>query len=296
MTTHPSIDLNTSIDLNFCVPGQKVRLRSGGIADYLGLIENNISLVYLHQLSSGKYVSNGCYWSDQRTDELDVVEILPLKSTMTIETGIDLSTCVPGQKVKLRDETIATYYGIIDENEIFPHAVNGYSYTKRGTFWNEDGRTSPKDIVEILPIEEEPAKPTPLKPPMNIDLNTCIPGQKVKLRNGDIVEYIESTPVGNADTYAHSVDGYAYMNDGSYWKDRRESELDVVEILPLEYDYKISEKEEEPAKPTPGLTHSIIDQIDVANPDHVSIIPHEHGVTISIKKGLTIISWRHDNH
>jgi hypothetical protein len=206
MTTHPSIDLDTSIDLNFCVPGQKVRLRSGGIADYLGLIENNISLVYLHQLSSGKYVSNGCYWSDQRTDELDVVEILPLKSTMTIETGIDLSTCVRGQKVKLRDGTIATYDGVIDENEIYIHAVGGHSYTKRGTFWMEDGHTSPKDVVEILPIEEEPAKPTP------------------------------------------------------------------------------------------GLTHSIIDQIDVANPDHVSIIPHEHGVTISIKKGLTTISWRHDNH
>jgi hypothetical protein len=355
MTTHPSIDLNTGIDLNFCVPGQKVRLRSGGIADYLGLIENNISLVYLHQLTSGKYVSNGCYWSDQRTDELDVVEILPLKSTMTIETGIDLSACARGQKVKLRDETIATYEGTIDENEIFTHAVDGHSYTRRGTFWNAASRTSPKDVVEILPMEStsgidlntcvpgqklerrdgicveyvrksndstsdyphvaggetytddgyfrfskiedewDIVKILPLKSPMNIDLSTCVPGQKVKLRKGHIVEYTGSTPVGNVDTYAHSVDGYAYMNDGSYWKDRRESDLDVVEILPLEYDYKISEKEEEPTKPTPELTHSITDQIDVANPDHVSIIPHEHGVTISIKKGLTTISWRHYN-
>jgi hypothetical protein len=54
--------------------------------------------------------------------------------------------------------------------------------------------------------------------------------------------------------------------------------------------------EEELVKPTPELTHSITNQIDVANPDHVSIIPHEHGVTISIKKGLTDISWRHYNH
>jgi hypothetical protein len=124
---------------------------------------------------------------------------------MTTQPNIDLNTCVRGQKVKLRDGAIATYDGVIDENVIYIHAVNGYSYTRRGTFWMEDDRISTKDVVEILPIEEEPAKPTP------------------------------------------------------------------------------------------ELTHSITDQIDVTNPDHVSIIPHEHGVIISIKKGLTTISWRHYN-
>ena len=125
---------------------------------------------------------------------------------MTTQSNIDLNTCVRGQKVKLRDETIATYNGVIDENEIYTHAVDNYSYTRRGNFWMEDDRTSPKDVVEILLMVEEPTKPTP------------------------------------------------------------------------------------------ELTHSITDQIDVVNPDHVSIIPHEHGVTICIKKGLTTISWRHYNH
>ena len=124
---------------------------------------------------------------------------------MTTQSNIDLNTCVRGQKVRLRNGKIATYNGVIDENEIYRHSVDDYSYTRRGTFWYENDRTSPKDVVEILSIEEEPAKPTP------------------------------------------------------------------------------------------ELTHSIIDQIDVANPDHVSIIPHEHGVTICIKKGLTDISWRHYN-
>jgi hypothetical protein len=124
---------------------------------------------------------------------------------MTTQFNIDLTTCVRGQKVKLRDETIATYEGVIDENEIYTHAVNGYSYTERGSFWMDDDRTSPKDVVEILPIEEESAKPTP------------------------------------------------------------------------------------------ELTHSITDQIDVVNPDHVSIIPHADGVTVCIKKGITTISWRHYN-
>ena len=124
---------------------------------------------------------------------------------MTTNNTIDLRTCVPGQKVKLRDKTIGIYNGLIDENKLYTHAVDGYSYISNGNFW-ENGRTSTKDVVEILPMEDKPVK----------------------------------TP--------------------------------------------------------PELTHSITDQIDVTSPDHVSIIPHEHGVTICIKKGLTTISWRHYSH
>jgi len=197
---------------------------------------------------------------------------------MTTQSNIDLDTCVRGQKVKLRDGTVATYDGVIDENEIYTRAVNGYSYTRRGTFWMEDDRTSTKDVVEILPLES----------PMNIDLNTCVPGQNVKLRCGKIVEYIEPIKDGRETAYEHVIDFCSYMNDGCYWEDRRTSDMDVIKILPLE--------EEESVETTPELTHSITDQIDVTNPDHVSIIPHEHGVTICIKKGLTTISWRHYNH
>ena len=124
---------------------------------------------------------------------------------MTTQSNIDLNTCVKGQQVKLRDGTIATYDGVIDENRIYIHQIGDYNYTKRGTYWEQPDRTSPKDVVEILPIEEEPAKPIP------------------------------------------------------------------------------------------ELTHSITDQIDVTNPDHVSIIPHDNGVIVSIKKGNTIINWKQSN-
>jgi len=120
-----------------------------------------------------------------------------------------------------------------------------------------------------------------------IDLNTCVPGQNVKLRYGKIVEYIEPIKDGRDTPYEHLVDFCQYMNDGCYWEDRRTSDMDVIKILPLE--------EEESVETTSELTHSITDQIDVVNPDHVSIIPHDHGVTICIKKGLTTISWRHYN-
>jgi hypothetical protein len=206
MTTQSNIDLNT------CVPGQKVRLRYGFIAEYVKPMKKGICGDYKHlvkdayqlntELNTESYTDDGCFWSDKRKSELDIVEILPLESDM----DIDLNTCVPGQKVKLRDGTIATYEGIVDGNRRYIHSVGYHSYTNRGTYWDKPNDTNTKDVVEILPIEEE-----------------------------------EST------------------------------------------------------KATPELTHSITDQIDVTNPDHVSIIPHEHGVTISIKKGLTTISWRHCN-
>ena len=125
---------------------------------------------------------------------------------MTIETCIDLNSCVPGQQVRFRDGTIGIYNGLIDGNTLYTHKVDDYCYVSNGRFWDESMRTSTKDVVEILPMEDKPVK--------------------------------TSTE----------------------------------------------------------LTHSIIDQIDVTSPDYVSIIPHEHGVTISIKKGLTTISWRHRNH
>lgn len=118
-----------------------------------------------------------------------------------------------------------------------------------------------------------------------INLNICVQGQQVKLRDRKIVTY--NGLIDNNEIYAHNVNGYSYVSNGRFWADNRESELDVVEILPIE---------EEPAKTPPKVTHSITDQIDVTNPDHVSIIPHKNGVTISIKKGLTTISWRHSNH
>ena len=70
---------------------------------------------------------------------------------------IDLNTCKPGQRVQLRDGKTYVYEGVIDQNLIYPHAVDGYSYTSDGCFWDDD-RVSSKDIVKIFPMEEEPVK------------------------------------------------------------------------------------------------------------------------------------------
>jgi len=113
---------------------------------------------------------------------------------MTIQSGINLDCCVPGQKVKLRDGKIGIYNGLIDQNEIYTHAVDDYSYTSNGRFWEEPHRLSKKDVVEILPLES-------------------------------------------------------------------------------------------------SQSQILTEQIDIVNPDHVTIVPGEQSVVITIKKGKSTITW-----
>jgi len=67
---------------------------------------------------------------------------------------------------------------------------------------------------------------------MSIDLSTCQVGQKVYLRNGEIVEY-EQWDEDN-DVFAHLIDSRWYKNNGFYYSDERKSAYNVAAILPLE--------------------------------------------------------------
>jgi hypothetical protein len=69
---------------------------------------------------------------------------------------------------------------------------------------------------------------------MTVDLNTCVPGQKVRTSGGNIVIYQKKDP-GNS-WYPHVVNSSIYADDGScyYYSEEVKSFLDIVEILPLE--------------------------------------------------------------
>jgi hypothetical protein len=108
----------------------------------------------------------------------------------------------------------------------------------------------------------------------NIDLNTCVPGQKVKFRSGKIGIY--DGVIYGTEIYTHSVDGYSYTVDGKFWMEvKRSSSHDIVEILPLES----------------SQLQILTEQIDIANPDHVTIVPGKQGIVITIKKGKSTITW-----
>jgi hypothetical protein len=65
---------------------------------------------------------------------------------------------------------------------------------------------------------------------MTVDLNTCVPGQLVELRNGNIVKYVNKYP---HKTYPHKAGGCTYTDNGYYYASREEDEDDVVKIFPL---------------------------------------------------------------
>lgn len=259
--------INNKIDLNTCVPGQKLELRNGNIVEYE--YKRKCGSLYGHKVNGEEYTDDGLYLID-REDSWDVVKILPLKE---IEPTIDLRTCKQGQKIKLRNGIVVKYKKASDLID-YPHLLNNDKfYTDKGCYYRSK-TVSPHDVMEILPMQCKPVT----------DLRTCVPGQKLRLRCGSIATYKRTT---DSAEYPHQVySGGTYTDEGYYWIDKTRSDNDVMEILPME---------EEPAKTPTELTHSITDQIDVTSPDHVSIIPNENGITISIKKGKTTINWRHSN-
>ena len=68
---------------------------------------------------------------------------------------------------------------------------------------------------------------------MTVDLNTCIPGQLVELRNGLIVRYGYRSRDEGA-RYSHIVGDFTYTDGGNYYACREEDDNDVVRILQLD--------------------------------------------------------------
>jgi len=71
---------------------------------------------------------------------------------------------------------------------------------------------------------------------MTVDLNTCIEGQKLWLRNGQVISYAKRICCADGSYYhaaLHNGRVLTYTNKGSYLSDGKEDIRDVIEILPL---------------------------------------------------------------
>jgi len=86
---------------------------------------------------------------------------------------------------------------------------------------------------------------------MTVDLNTCIEGQKLWLRNGQVISYSKRIYCADGGHYhAALYNGrvLTYTDEGSYCFDGKEDIRDVIEILPLET-----------TEPPKAASHSIVD-------------------------------------
>lgn len=88
-----------------------------------------------------------------------------------------------------------------------------------------------------------------MNPPNPIDLNTCKSGQKLRTKHGTILTYVGKMPVGSH--YPHEI---KYPNGSSgtrcddgfvFYKNRLDSDEDIVEIIPMDsIKYKIYTQEQ----------------------------------------------------
>jgi hypothetical protein len=147
---------------------------------------------------------------------------------------IDLSTCVPGQKVRFANGNT----GIISEvhrrsgtTELRSVKVGDsrwWWYTLNGSEYHHEFPDPNWQIVKILPIE------TPEEPSM-IDLSTCVPGQKVEYRNGTTGEYygLNRDAIYSFITKPETYKYIRHKQDGRY-PNAVEHSFDVVKIYPRE--------------------------------------------------------------
>lgn len=102
---------------------------------------------------------------------------------------VNLSTCVKGQKLRLRNGTVVTY--VRNDGGVYPYAAKTesescFSYTKEGRY-DADGTIDDLDVVEILPLETADSS-KPDKHPSIVWRESCpwITDRKPNKEDGDI--------------------------------------------------------------------------------------------------------------
>jgi hypothetical protein len=149
---------------------------------------------------------------------------------------IDLSTCVPGQKVRFANGNT----GIISEvhrrsgtTELRSVKVGDsrwWWYTLKGSEYHHEFPDPNWQIVKILPIE------TPEETPM-IDLSTCFPGQKVEYRNGTMGAYVGLNRNAVYSFYTKTNNTYIFIThkkNGHHSDFPDGHDYDIIKIYPRE--------------------------------------------------------------
>ena len=197
---------------------------------------------------------------------------------------IDLSTCVSGQKVRFANGKTGE---VLAGTEWSRHRIRA---DNNGWWWcTSDGipcnhTWSPGwEIVEILPLEVPEEKPM-------IDLFPCIPGQKVKYRNGaigtyagfgseDFGQFLTKTIYNNPQSHTRS----GLISTGGYHP------YDVVEILPLEIEQPMTTPQEMDYKRAYIEIANIISvafpECEVCTVDMATLLIHENR-TLRMALGL----------
>ena len=165
------------IDLCLCVPGQIVKYRNDAFGTYAGSDNNGDTYQFHTRTKYGNLQSHTRFgWISKSgvRHPYDVVEILPLE-TPEEKPLIDLSTCVPDQKVRFANGKTGevggstTQFGLSKMRTIQANDFGWCWYTLDGKDTDELGPEW--EIVEILPLEIPEEEP--MTTPQEMDYKTA---------------------------------------------------------------------------------------------------------------------------
>lgn len=137
--------------------------------------------------------------------------------------NINLDDCKYGDKLRTRHGDIVTYEGKLCPTSAWSHHIlkdgKTFAVTNEGSVFTEEIK-HPQDIVKVLGP---------------VDLSTCKPGDKLRLRNGEIATFLaEAYPTSYPYPYRVARENGppdVYARNGKLWIGTPDSPLDVVEII-----------------------------------------------------------------
>jgi hypothetical protein len=165
------------IDLSTCIPGQQVKYLCGEYGEYIGPTDGDFPQ-FRTKKDSGmtfRHTQSGSVPTGGYSYPYDVVKIFPLEPPEE-QPVIDLSTCVPGQKVRFQNGQIGfvttsrRQSGNTEMRSVNTGLLDWSWYTLDGIQCK--ALPGPEwRIVEILPLEtpEEPPMPEPTPTPQEMD-------------------------------------------------------------------------------------------------------------------------------
>lgn len=212
----------STLDLTLVEPGTVFRCRDGTRVRFTNRVIGSeqhgkfrFEIVGVTHHASGAPMEvfrfqNGAFSTDISGRDVVAVDDSP--------TDVDLSKCVPGQLVRLRNNSISKYSSrTIGPNDGRPYKVGAFYYDQKGRT-SVGGSTSAFDVVQVLSAVTSQVEPAPPPPPRGIPMEGVEVGTRFRRRDGKISTLVKFDPQNRQYPYRCESGGVSdtYTERGFY--------------------------------------------------------------------------------
>lgn len=238
----------STLDLTLAEPGTVFRCRDGTRVRFTNRVIGSeqhgkfrFEIVGVTHHASGAPMEvfrfqNGAFSTDISGRDVVAVENIP--------SDVDLSKCVPGQLVRLRNNSISKYSSrTIGPNDGRPYKVGAFYYDQKGRT-TVGGSTSAFDVVHILSAVAETPAPPP--PPRGIPMEGVEAGARFRRRDGKISTFVKLDPANQQYPYKCECGGVSdtYTDRGFYMSGSSSTNpKDLVSMFVVSRDTPVTREE-----------------------------------------------------